>query len=103
MIKGFEARALMLCEALDREHAAGPADEDADRLHVIGELLGGLSCRGFVNDLLMHLQRVDDDVRDEAPAGMRTESAAADAREAAAADFLFDATVLLNERMRIAA
>jgi hypothetical protein len=49
-----------------------PDDDVADALLAIGELLGGLSCKGFADDLRVHLERVEQDlIEDASPQDIR--------------------------------
>jgi hypothetical protein len=68
-----EAQALAYAHRLDviaAEIARGPyrpADEALEEaLHAIGNLLGGLSCKGYAADLRAHLDRVEEDLLSDA-------------------------------------
>ena len=50
-------RAYQFARELDLLHAAGPDAKEADALHRVGDLLGGLSVHGFEADLCMALDR----------------------------------------------
>lgn len=61
-----EAAALAFAAGLDALAAKDKPDVVEDALLEVGELLGGLSVHGFAGDLRAHLQRVEDDLLEDA-------------------------------------
>jgi hypothetical protein len=92
-----------------------PDEYVEDALLAIGELLGGLSCKGFADDLRTHLDRVESDILEDAhPSDVsrgwgpndpdnyisgRLEDAIAESRATDAQDWMDEATLILDRAL----
>lgn len=113
-----EAAAMAYARRLDVLLAETTNDALEDALLAVGELLGGLGCKGFAHDLRLHLARVEEEMLADAPRcdyssgrggndpdqvfSSRLSDAIDTARSDDAADWLASAQAVLASRQPVA-